>query len=360
MKKILYVFNHPAPYKVRFLNELNKHFDLTVIFERDSAGDRDPHFYSEKKYEFKRASIKGIKIGSENIISNGVVKHLKNNKYDLVIMNGYSTFAEMAAIRYLKKHNINYCFYINGGIIKDNESKFKRNLKTKYISGANFYMSPDLNSNKYLAHYGAYTDKIFNYPYSTIYEEEIIKKIPSLEEQIKLREEKGITAKEVYVSCGQLIPRKNYVNLVKAWPKNPDQLLIIIGSGHQKAEIERYIKENKISNILLVGYLSREEEFKYYHLADAFIFPSNEDIYGHVVNEALSQGLPVISTRHVNSSLKLIKEGENGLFINEITTQKVDECLAKIRGCKKEACIVTAKENTIQRMVDGHIHQFEQ
>ena len=37
-------------------------------------------------------------------------------------MNGYSTIAEMIAIKYLKKKHINYCFYINGGIIKKHEN----------------------------------------------------------------------------------------------------------------------------------------------------------------------------------------------------------------------------------------------
>ena len=102
------------------------------------------------------------------------MNYLKH-KYDLVIMNGYSTFAEMKTIRYLKRNNIPYVFMINGGIIKNNESCLKKRIKTKYISGADYYLSPDENSNKYLTYYGANKDLIENYPYSTIYENEIVK-----------------------------------------------------------------------------------------------------------------------------------------------------------------------------------------
>ena len=49
-----------------------------------------------------------------------------------------------------------------------------------------------------------------------------------------------------------------------------------------------------------------------------FVFSSNEDIYGHVINEALSQGLPVISTPNVNASQHLIKDGINGYIVNNI------------------------------------------
>ena len=128
MKKVLIVFNHPAPYKVRLFNELSKTFDLHVIFERDSASDRNKAFYFEDKYTFTTHKIKGLKVGREGLISSGVKKHLKHNKYDLVIMNGYSHYAEMKAIKYLQKHNVPYVLYINGGTIKEKECFIKKNM----------------------------------------------------------------------------------------------------------------------------------------------------------------------------------------------------------------------------------------
>ena len=118
MSKVLIVFNHPAPYKVKLFNELAKHIDLTVIFERDSASDRNKSFYTENDYKFKTAKIRGLNIGKENKFSRGVLNHLKHDKYDLIIMNGYSKFPEMKALDYLIKHKIPYTLYINGGIAK--------------------------------------------------------------------------------------------------------------------------------------------------------------------------------------------------------------------------------------------------
>ena len=51
--KVLFVFNHPAPYKVKYFNKLAKHVDLTVIFERKAAKDRNPRFYAGNVYNFK-------------------------------------------------------------------------------------------------------------------------------------------------------------------------------------------------------------------------------------------------------------------------------------------------------------------
>ena len=357
MSKVLIVFNHPAPYKVKLFNELAKYIDLTVIFERDKASDRNKFFYEEKEYRFKQVKIKGLALGRENIISNGIIKHLKKNHYDLIIMNGYSQFAEMKTIRYLIKRKIPYTLYINGGLIKPNESSFKRKLKTKYISHASSYLSPDENSNKYLVYYGANKSLIYNYPYSTIYESEILENPIDKETKFELREENKIHDEKVFVSCGQLIKRKNYLELIKKWKEvDPKYGLYVIGDGKEKLHLEKYIKENQIHNVHLLGYMKRKDLFAFYHLSDAFIFPSDEDIYGHVINEAMSQGLPVISTPNVNASRKLIKDDYNGYIISSLENDELIGTINKVVSNDLSLnAIKTAKENTLEKMVEAHL-----
>lgn len=355
MKRILIVFNHPAPYKVALFNELTKYFDVTVIFERKSERDRNQSFYNNEKYKFNTVKIKGIPFGNMNIFSFGVKKHIKNNKYDLIIMNGYAQCAEMIAIKYLKKNNIPYVLYINGGFIKSNEMKIKQKIKTKYISGASFYLSPNKDSNKYLVYYGAKSEKIFNYPYSTIHENEILKQKPTKEEVIELKKKLDINFDKVFVSCGQMIKRKNYFNLIKEWKNFPNYLLLLIGDGKELKKYKNYIKENNIENIKMLGFLNREKIFEYYRVSNCFIFPSNEDIYGHVINEALSQGLPIISSNNVNASKTLIKEGYNGYFVSSFSSDKLKETLQKsINSNFFENCINTAKVNSLEEMTKVH------
>ena len=356
MKRILFVFNHPAFYKVRLLNELSKYFEIDVIFERRKNKDRNKFFYSENNYKFNLIPINGIKLGNENFLSFGIKKYLKNNheKYDYIIMNGYSTLAEMVAINYLHKKKIPYYFYINGGIINFNESKFRKNLKTKFISGASLYFSPDENSNKYLEYYGVDKNKIKNYIYSTIYKDEIVSSLPS-EKEIKEHKKKyNLVDEKLYISTGQLIKRKNYLNLIKSWPKDKNKVLLIFGEGKQEKKIRKYLQKNNIQNIILGGYKSRDYILNEYRFADGFIFSSNKDIYGHVINEALSQGLNVISTKKVNASIKLINN-KNGYLIDEINEDNLTLALSKIEKLNKKDSLKTAKENTIELMVKSHL-----
>lgn len=358
MKKVLIVFNHPAPYKVRLFNELSKAFDLHVIFERTANKDRNKAFYFEEKYNFTTHKIHGIKVGKEGFVSCGIKKHLQYNEYDLVIMNGYSHFAEMCAINWMKKWHAPYTLYINGGTIKK-ETGLKRRIKHHYITRANAYFSPDVESNKYLIYYGANPKVIYNYPYSTIYENEIVKNKP---DKAGLRKELGINFDKVFVSSGQLIARKNYISLVKEWKNFPENYgLFLIGDGKQRKEIERIIKEEGLKNVILTGFLSRQEMFKYFQASDAFLFPSKEDIYGHVINEAMSQGIPVISTNKVNSSIKLIQNGKNGYLLESLSGEHLSNAIDDVLKIDSfESCIKTATENTIEKMAKRHIEMINE
>ena len=358
MKKVLIVFNHPAPYKVRLFNALSKHFDLHVIFERKSASDRNKGFYFEEKYNFTTHKIHGIKLGREGFLSWGIKRHLQYNEYDLIIMNGYSHLAEMIAINWMKKWHAPYVLYINGGTIKK-ESCLKKKIKHHYIARANAYFSPDEESNKYLLHYGANSKVIYNYPYSTIYEKEICYNKPDKE---ALRKELGLNFDRVFVSSGQLIARKNYLLLVKEWQKYSENYgLILIGDGKQRKEIEKLIKANNIKNVILTGFLPREKMFKYFQAADCFLFPSKEDIYGHVINEAFSQGIPVISTNKVNSAIKLVKNGKNGFLLESLEGMELAEAIEEVVNHDYfNECIKTAKANTIEVMAERHIEMIEE
>lgn len=137
--------------------------------------------------------------------------------------------------------------------------------------------------------------------------------------------------------------------------------LVLIGDGKQRKKIENRIKELNLTNVRITGFLKRNEMFRYFKSADAFLFPSKEDIYGHVINEAFSQGIPVISTKNVNSASKLIKNGENGYLLNKLVGKELEGSISKILELDAfNSCVATAKENTIEKMAKRHIEMFEE
>ena len=172
--KVLWLFNHPAPYKVDLFNLLGRNIELTALFERVGEKGRNELFYSRPALSFRALTCRGLTIGGYQSFSLTPIDLLESEEFDIVVINGYSTFTEMKTISYLKKRKIPYVFCINGGVIRERESAVKRKIKTSLMRGAAYYLCPDEASADYLVHYGAERERITLYPYSTVFESEIL------------------------------------------------------------------------------------------------------------------------------------------------------------------------------------------
>lgn len=357
--KILWVFNHPAPYKVDFFNELGKHAQLRVLFERGREADREKAFYYSSPLNFEAVFLKSLPLGPHNSYSFGLLPYLKE-PYDVIVINGWSTFGEMKAISYLRKKGIPYVFAINGGIIKKHGCLPLEKLKEHYIKGADLYLCPDQNSARYLTHYGAEENRIRFFPYSTVFQKDVRNASLTKEERKAFYEQRGIKARNVYVSVGQFIKRKDPLTLIEYFKDAPkEDALVLLGSGPLKGKMEKEIKKLGLHNVYLPGYKDREETLAYLAHAEASIFLTKEDIYGHVVNESLSQGTPVIASPFSNAALKLIKDGSTGYII-----KNKDEFLMALQNSLnediRENCLVQNQEETIEKMVESHLAIFEE
>ena len=361
--KILWLFNHPAPYKVDFFNELGKKVDLTVLFERSSESDRNRLFYHSKASNFKPIFLQSVALGSHNNIASHFIPYLKDKTYDLIVINGWSSFTEMKAIHFLKKHKIPYIFAINGGIIPSKEAHFKKKLKTKMIGGASYYLCPDPESEKYLLHYSAKKETIHLFPYGTIYENEVLEE-PLSEEKKKERKEKlGLLDKPIYVAVGAFIERKNLSFLLsEVWSNvSKNKELLLIGEGPLKEKYLSIIKEKRLTNVTLLPFQKKEKILEYFSVAELSLFPTKEDIYGHVVNESLSQGCPVLGSNASNAAKNLIKNGKDGyIFPPKDAKGFVDAIEKDTPLAMRMSAIKVAKENTLEKMALNHLSFFEE
>jgi glycosyltransferase involved in cell wall biosynthesis len=359
--KVLFVFSHPAPYKIDLFNELAPHIDLTVVFERQMNRGRHPFFYEKTDFKFRAIFLKGLNIGKENHLSFELIKHIKKNTYDLIIMNGYSSMTEIITIFYLQKHKIPYVLYVNGGVIH-RDPKWRKWLKDKLVTGASYYAAPSPVVDEYLIHYGADKKRIRYYPYSTIYDHEVIKQRLSPEKRNIIKKSLGLRSGPLFVSAGQFIERKNYMALLELWRLQPKNYqLLLIGSGKEESKYRQFISHHRLNNVTLINFQRKEKLLEIFRASDGFILLSKEDIYGHVVNEALSQGIGVICSDRVIAGKHLIKDGESGYLVNNGSTPKLLEKIDDL--LKRDFCscsLATAKANTIEKMATNHLAMFKE
>ena len=360
--RIFWLFNHPAPYKVEFFNRLGLLCDLTVYFERHKEGGRNATFYGKGVKNFHAYFGHPLILGSINSYSREPIKFLKKHEeYDLIVLNGWRTITERLCISYCKSHKIPYVFYINGGIIRKNENNIKYGIKRHYIAGARFYMAPDERSKEYLLHYGANPGSIALFPYGSVAHDEILSEPYSSSGIAKIRKKVGIAEGRAFVSAGFFIERKNFEALIQAWSLMPStDHLYLIGEGKLEKTYARKIEQLHLENVHILPFMDHSNLFRFYRACDAFVFPSKEDIYGHVITEALSQGLPVFSSANVNASIRLIEPGVNGGIVDFDNIEEVAMVLKRpIRPETKQACIDSARQFTFENSAKAHEALFQ-
>jgi len=112
--------------------------------------------------------------------------------------------------------------------------------------------------------------------------------------------------------CGRLEERKGYKDLIKAaeYINNNKVNFYLYGDG----ETNKAIQLNKAKNINIMGWQAGKTLEKAYLNADIFVLPSYNEGLPMAILEAMSYGLPIIST-NVGGIPELITNGVNGFLI---------------------------------------------
>ena len=362
MASYLIVFAHPAPYKVHLFNSLAMHIDITVVFEREMDRYSRLQYLDPSTFKFKHFWLKGVAFGQHNHFSLDLIHHLKTHRYDHIIMNGYSTMSEILTILYLQKQRIPYYLYINGGVIR-RDPLWRKALKRRLIQGAKGYFSPSVKVDPYLIHYGANPQHIYHYPYSTVFAHEVLKSPLSPLGKSALRTTVGLPLEgRICLAIGQFIPRKNFLELIQAWQHvAKDNHLIIVGDGPLKKRYEKEIRTLKLSHVTLHPFQPKPLLLSMLRASDVFALMSKEDIYGHVINEALSQGVPVLASDQIVSAQALIQHGRQGLLLPLNQMSQLPKALNQVLNLDaSKSCLEVARANTIEIMTQTHLDIFSQ
>ncbi len=325
---ILFITNIPSPYRVAFFNELGKNCSLTVAFEGHFATDRNSTWQAEKEKNFTPVFLNSLRLGADKFLSFQIISLLKQ-KWDKIIIHGYNSPTCMLAIEYMRLKKIPFYLEVDGGIIHQ-DSNLKYRLKKYFISKASGYFSSGKETTKYLVHYGADKAKIYEYPFSSLQQKDILPALPTPEEKQELRKQLNIKEDKVIISVGQFIHRKGYDILLKAAAVLPKNIGIYIIGAEPTQEYLKLQNDLKLNQIHFVGFQSKEELKKWYRAADVFVLPTREDIWGLVINEAMAQGLPVITTDKCIAGLELVKDGQNGYIVPTENAQALAGAITKI------------------------------
>lgn len=149
--------------------------------------------------------------------------------------------------------------------------------------------------------------KIFNIPeekVTVIYESanDIFKPVKGSESISKIKRKYGIPSKYI-LFVGTIEPRKNLIRLIEAFNlvktrKNINYKLVIVGKkGWMYEDVFNSIKELGLENeIVFTDYIPEKDLVYIYNGADIFVYPSLYEGFGLPPLEAMSCGVPVVTS----------------------------------------------------------------
>lgn len=124
--------------------------------------------------------------------------------------------------------------------------------------------------------------------------------------------------KKIILCVGRLMKIKGYQYAIEAMKNIDEAILLIIGDGDYKQELEKIIISFNLENkVFLLGEIRNEiTKAEYYNACDILLFPSYKDMFGIVQLEAMRYGKPVINTN--------LKTGVNFVSIDGLTGLTVE------------------------------------
>lgn len=347
--KLAVLSSHPIQYQTPLFRKLAAHvqIDLTVYFCSDFGATEkvDPGFGKAFKWDIpllEGYSYKFLKNYSPfpspnsflGLINAGILTELKRNRYDVILIHGYTLATNwLAFVTALMRRTP--VIFRGETVLRINQSSIKAFLK-KLLLPAFFrrikaFLPIGKISHDFYRYHGVPQERLFLTPYSVDNDFFITQGKNYKDERNKIRNEIGIPAENaVLLYASKMTPRKRPFDCLKTFEQlNGNASLLFVGDGELRPALEAYIYEKRIQNVFCVGFKNQSELPRYYTAADIFVLPSYYEPWGLAINEAMCFGLPIVTTDGVAAAADLVHHGENGFIYpigdEEALTKYLDE-----------------------------------
>lgn len=351
--KISYYLSHPIQYFSPLLRRMAEVFDLQVYYFSDASikGNMDKGFNQAVKWDvpllegYKYRFLKNIS-GRKSLsnrmwdaINPGVIKSLVNDPSEIVIVNGWSYFSTLLTIFtgkilgkkiWLRAENP-----LNQELAKSKKILFAKKIILKFLlfPFINKFLYIGTESRKFFEYYGIKPEKLLFTPYA-VDNDYFRQQHSDLPDSKTLKSILNLPPdKKIILFSGKYIDKKRPVDLVKAFAllNDPGTMLVMVGEGELRNEMEQLIAANNIDGVLLTGFVNQSEISKYYAVADVFVMCSGPgETWGLSVNEAMNFGKPVIVSGTCGCCVDLVQDGVNGFSFPEGDIESLKLCLKKL------------------------------
>jgi glycosyltransferase involved in cell wall biosynthesis len=323
--KLVIVTEIIAPYRIPVFDALARRpeIDLHVIFlsENDPALRQWRVYKDEIDFQYHVLPSWRRRFGRYNVLINrGVFSALNRIRPDAVLCGGYNYLASWESACWARVHRVPLLLWSESTALDRRRGhRLVEFMKTRFLSLCRAFVVPGRSSLQYLKDLGIPDQRIFTAPNAVD-----IPLFAALAEEAR-RKELQVRARHslplrYFLYVGRLVRAKGVFELLEAYAQLDGEIrakvgLVCVGDGADHAELRERASRISPGTIQFPGFVHREGLPEFYALADALIFPTHSDTWGLVVNEAMSSGLPVISTSVAGCAADLVQDGWNGFVV---------------------------------------------
>lgn len=330
MRTLAVVTNIPTPYRVPLFNALGEALPeagwrLHVLFG-SRGNDRRRWSLEENGFRFSHEFLEGwnLRLGTERILNTygGLGDALRRIRPEGIVCTGYSA-GTVAAARYARKADVPVAIW-SGTVPGPLEREWWRVLLRRWlVRKSDGFLAYGSAAKDYLLSLGADPLRI-HIAWNTVDTDRFLRvplpRGPLPSEPLRL------------LTVGYLERRKRIDLALRAVAAVSDVQLEIAGDGSERPALEQLAAELKITDrVRFLGNVPYDEIPKRYEAAHAFLFPTERDIWGLVLVEAMAAGRACLASVRAGATRDLVTDGATGYAVDFEETDLVAERLAALR-----------------------------
>lgn len=316
----------------------DKLFDMSIFCIEEPIG---PWGVDLQKNGLK-ITAKARQPGFDTSLIFAIRKHIKDNQIDIMHCHQYTPWVYGVLAAFGTKTKV---IFTEHGRFYPDSSSWKRKLINPWLCRITDHITSISKATKLaLVEFENVPENKIKVIYNGI-------KKPEVEEEtvLALRHNLSISKDTIILgTIARLDPIKNHSMMLDAFAlvlkEYPNTVLIIVGDGEERNNIEEKIKQLDIKDkVILPGYEPQPQH--YLALMDIFLLSSLSEGTSMTLLEAMALGKPCVVTDAGGNS-EVVTHGENGLVaLNDNKNDFVD----KIKTMLEESCYITQRPQIIKR-----------
>ncbi len=347
--KLLLITNIPTPYRNAFYSVLGNYLEqngdkLRVIFCAKNEPNRHWKIGAEQM-QFDHLFLPGIHFTLKKIFVHfnaGILRYTKEFDPDVILYSGawnmLTVIFSLTHTRIFKKR-WKTLFWNEGheGSILHPKGLIPK-IRLRILNLFDGFAVPNQRSKSYLFDYlklkakpvimlpNTVNGRFYSKPQSW-----------NEEDTIRVKKQLGLLPENrICIQVSQIESRKGVKELITYWNTIPSEIkekfvLLLVGEGSMRAELQSYCTVNEIHDIILTGNRTADQVRELLFVSDFFILLTKNDPNPLTLIESGFAGLPILTTVFAGNYKEVIPGNLNGIVLDSINYADFLEAFKKLK-----------------------------